>query len=175
MSSNVNEGTRFFIHVKFPVAEPGQAIPVVERRRKKRAVSLKGKRVLLVEDHPMNQMIAKRILQNSGIKVVTADNGEECINAVELNEPGYFDAVLMDIRMPVMDGLAATKRLRSNGREDCKKLPIIAMTANAFEEDVKKTLEAGMDAHLAKPIEPALMFETLAECIAGKNSGKERK
>jgi signal transduction histidine kinase/CheY-like chemotaxis protein len=164
--STPDGGTRFFIHVEFPLAKPGQTAPAVERRRKSRNISLCGKRVLLVEDHPMNQMIAKRILQNSGVKVMTANNGQEGLDLVEQNEPGYFDAILMDIRMPVMDGLTAATRIRGLQREDCKRIPIIAMTANAFEEDVKKTMEAGMNAHLAKPMEPAVMMETLAECIA---------
>jgi signal transduction histidine kinase/CheY-like chemotaxis protein len=164
--SSLDEGTQFFIHVEFPLAMPGQMAPAVERRRRRRGVSLCGKRVLLVEDHPMNQMIAKRILQNSGVKVVTANNGQECLDMIEQSEPGYFDAILMDIRMPVMDGLTAARHIRSMEREDCKRIPIVAMTANAFEEDVRKTMEAGMNAHLAKPMEPAVMMETLADCIA---------
>ena len=172
--SDTNQGTQFFIHVKFPLAEPGKRIPGVERRRHKRAVSLRGKRVLLVEDHPLNQLIAKRILQNSGVEVFTADNGAECLKVLSESQNGYFDAVLMDIRMPVMDGLTATEKIRAMERKDCREVPIIAMTANAFEEDVKRTKEAGMNAHLAKPIEPALMLETLADCIAKRMSGGQR-
>ena len=130
--------------------------------------------MLLVEDHPLNQLIAKRILQNSGVEVFTADNGAECLKVLSESQNGYFDAVLMDIRMPVMDGLTATEKIRAMEREDCREVPIIAMTANAFEEDVKRTKEAGMNAHLAKPIEPALMLETLADCIAKRMSGGQR-
>lgn len=101
----------------------------------------------------------------------TADNGAECLKVLSESQNGYFDAVLMDIRMPVMDGLTATEKIRAMEREDCREVPIIAMTANAFEEDVKRTKEAGMNAHLAKPIEPALMLETLADCIAKRMSG----
>ena len=85
---------------------------------------------------------------------------------------GYYDAILMDVRMPVMDGLEATKAIRALDRPDAKTIPIIAMTANVFDEDVERSLAAGMNAHLSKPIEPDRLYETLARQIAGENSGK---
>lgn len=126
---------------------------------------LTGKTILLLEDHPLNMMIAKKLLEKRDIKVVCAENGRAGLDIFSESPKGTFDAILTDIRMPLMDGLEMTKHIRALPCEDAQSVPMIAMTANAFEEDVKKSLEAGMDAHLSKPIEPALLYQTLARLI----------
>ena len=107
--------------------------------------------------------MATRHLNKRGIEVVHAENGEEAVRIFEESKASEFDAILMDIRMPVMDGIEATKEIRHLRREDAGSVPIIAMTANAYEEERRMTKEAGMNAHLAKPIAPQLLYETLAE------------
>ncbi|MDD3414926.1 MAG: ATP-binding protein [Lachnospiraceae bacterium] len=129
------------------------------------AEQLSGRRVLLVEDHPMNAMIARKLLEQKGMLVEHAQNGKEGVDIFENSESGHFDAILMDIRMPVMDGLTATREIRGLPHGQAKTIPIIAMTANAFEEDREKTKAAGMQAHLAKPIRPENLFDALTANI----------
>ena len=100
-----------------------------------------------------------------GFAVTCAANGREALEQFRAAEPGYFDAILMDIRMPVMDGLEATRRIRTSGRPDARAVPIIALTANAFDEDSKKSMDSGMDGHLSKPIQVEQMLELLGRCI----------
>ncbi len=126
---------------------------------------LKGKRILLVEDHQINREIAKNILEKKGLLVEVAENGEQAVEMYEKSPAHYFDAILMDIRMPVMDGLEATKIIKSLDREDIQTLPIIAMTANTFDEDVQKSLLSGMTAHLTKPIQPEILYCTLCKSM----------
>ncbi|MEG0998476.1 MAG: response regulator [Clostridiales bacterium] len=120
-----------------------------------------GKKVLLVEDHLLNIEVAKKLLNAKKLTVEVAENGLQAIENFAQKEVGYYDAILMDIRMPVMDGLTAAKSIRHMRKADAKTIPIIAMTANAFEEDIEKTKDAGMNAHLAKPIEPLLLYQTI--------------
>lgn len=120
-----------------------------------------GKRVLLVEDHVLNIEVAKRLLSSKGFEVEVAENGLLAIETFTLSSEDYFDVILMDIRMPVMDGLTAAKAIRQLRKAKAGTIPIIAMSANAFEEDVDKSKAAGMNAHLAKPIEPQLLFSVL--------------
>ncbi|MCC8027527.1 MAG: response regulator [Clostridium sp.] len=112
-----------------------------------------GKRVLLVEDNEINLEIAQTLIEEMGVLVETARNGEEAVQKVESAAKGYYDMIFMDIRMPVMDGYEAAKAIRSLGRKDTADIPIVAMTANAFEEDVREARGAGMDFHLAKPVD----------------------
>lgn len=126
-----------------------------------------GKRILLVEDNDINIEITRNILVHKNFEVEVAVNGEEGVACFLAHEPGYYDAILMDIRMPVMDGLTATRRIRSAGHEDSERIPIVAMTANAFEEDVRKSFEAGMDAHLSKPVDIKQMYFVLDGMIYG--------
>ena len=126
-----------------------------------------GKRVLLVEDNEINIEITKNILTHKNLEVDVAVNGEEGVSCFLEHEPGYYDVILMDIRMPVMDGLTATKKIRSAGHLDSERIPIIAMTANAFEEDVRKSFEAGMNAHLSKPVDVRQMYSVLDNMIYG--------
>lgn len=127
-----------------------------------------GKRVLVVEDHPMNTEIAVMLLKSKGFEVETAENGLRAIELYSKTEAGYYDAILMDIRMPLMDGLAAANNIRHLSNADAKTVPIIAMTANAFDDDIEKSKAAGMNAHLAKPIEPDRLYQTLYDFIFGK-------
>ena len=124
---------------------------------------------LLAEDNEINTFVARRILESKGIIVEHAENGKRAVEMVEQNPEGYFDAIVMDIRMPVMSGLEAARQIRAMSRTDAQTVPIIAMTANAYEEDVSQSLAAGMNAHLAKPIEPQVILDTLAEYIGSKN------
>ena len=124
---------------------------------------LQGKKILLCEDNALNKEIALRLLERKGMLVTCASDGQIGYEKFCASEKNYFDAILMDIRMPVMNGLEATRIIRNLPREDARTIPIIAMTANAFEDDVKNSIEAGMTEHLAKPIEPETLFFTLAK------------
>jgi PAS domain S-box-containing protein len=120
-----------------------------------------GRRILIAEDHPLNAEIARRLLEKKGCTIEVAENGLCALQRFTATPAGYFNAILMDVRMPMMDGLQAAHSIRFWNKADAKTIPIIAMTANAFDEDVQKSKAAGMDAHLAKPIDPALMFRVL--------------
>ena len=115
--------------------------------------NLEDKHILLVEDNLINQMIALEILQTTKATVDTAEDGEQAIKIFEGSEIGYYDIIFMDIQMPVMDGYEATSRIRASNREDGKTVPIYAMTANTFAEDIAKARSCGMDGHIAKPID----------------------
>ena len=120
-------------------------------------------RVLLVEDNELNVEIAEFMLTENGAKVETVNNGLEAVQHFEDSEPGTYDVILMDVMMPVMDGLTATRTIRALDRQDAKTIPIIAMTANAFREDAEKCMEAGMNAHLAKPLDDKTIKQTICE------------
>jgi CheY-like chemotaxis protein len=130
-----------------------------------RTVILKGRRVLLAEDMAVNSEIMIMVLTNREMEVDLAENGRIAVDLFESHEAGYYDAILMDMRMPEMGGLEATKVIRSLQREDAKTIPIIALTANAFDEDVQQSMQAGLNAHLSKPVEPKALFETLEKLI----------
>lgn len=127
---------------------------------------LRGKRVLLCEDHPLNTQLATKLLEKRGVAVTCAANGEEGLCLFEAMPSGYFDAILMDIRMPVMDGLEASRRIRALTDPWAALIPIIALSANAFEDDSKRSQASGINAHLAKPIDPKLLYEILTKFIA---------
>ena len=122
---------------------------------------LKGRRVLLAEDTTVNAEIMILMLTMREIQADLAENGRIAVEKFEKHEEGYYDAILMDMRMPEMDGLEATRRIRAMNRSDAKNIPIIALTANAFHEDVQQSMQAGLNAHLSKPVEPEILFETL--------------
>ena len=117
-----------------------------------RGADLSGVRVLLVEDNELNSEIAVALLESLGAAAETAANGQEALDALDASEPGHFDVVLMDIQMPVMNGLEATHRIRESARDDLRALPIVVLSANAFTEDVQESKRAGADDHLSKPI-----------------------
>ena len=128
-------------------------------------ISLRGRRVLLAEDVLINAEIMVMVLSMRDMEVDHVLNGQQAVESFKEHEPGYYDAILMDMRMPVMDGLEATKNIRALDREDAKEIPIIALTANAFDEDVQRSLQAGLNAHLSKPVEPEALYNTLMELI----------
>lgn len=127
--------------------------------------SLKGKRFLIAEDNAMNMEIAMRLLEMNGASTESAENGQEALNCFLQAEPGHFDAILMDVQMPIMDGCEATRQIRACGRSDAGIIPIIALTANAFEEDIASVMAAGMNAHIGKPFDIVQLCDTLSrEC-----------
>ena len=133
--------------------------------REKQRAELAGRRILLAEDVFINAEIMKKLLELKEAKIDHAENGRIAVNIFAKSEKGYYDAVLMDVRMPEMDGLEATETIRALDRPDAKNIPIIAMTANAFDEDVQRSLQVGMNAHLSKPVDPERLYQTLEELI----------
>ena len=131
----------------------------------KKVVELEGRKILVVEDMPVNAEIMMMILEMRGMISDHAENGKIAVDKFAESPPGFYDAILMDIRMPVMDGLKATEAIRALDHPDAKTVPIIAMTANAFDEDVQRSLKAGMNAHLTKPADPEHLYKTLQELI----------
>ena len=131
----------------------------------KEAADLRGRHILLAEDVAVNAEIMVMVLNMREIEVDVAENGRIAVEMYESHPDGYYDAILMDMRMPEMDGLEATRKIRATGRRDATVIPIIALTANAFDEDVQRSLQAGLNAHLSKPVEPDALFETLESLI----------
>ncbi len=131
----------------------------------KPVADLKGKRILLAEDMEINSEIITMILQMREMEVDLAVNGRIAVDMYKDKPEGYYDAILMDMRMPEMDGLEATRAIRSSGRADAETIPVIALTANAFDEDVQRSLQAGLNAHLSKPVEPDIIYATLENLI----------
>ena len=131
----------------------------------RQTADLKGRRVLLAEDVAVNAEIMMMVLSMREMEVEHAENGRIAVEKFTASEPGYYDAILMDMRMPEMDGLEATKAIRALDRQDARTIPIIALTANAFDEDVQRSMQAGLNAHLSKPVEPEALFVTLENLI----------
>ena len=134
-------------------------------RLMKRTADLKGRRILLAEDMPVNAEIMIMVLSMREMQVDHAENGQIAVDRFLSHGPGFYDAILMDMRMPVMDGLEATRTIRASEHADAREIPIIALTANAFDEDVQRSMQAGLNAHLSKPVEPEALFETLETLI----------
>ena len=130
--------------------------------------ALAGRRVLIAEDVDQNAEILEDLLSLEDIECERACNGQEAVDMFAASAPGHYDAVLMDVRMPVMDGLGATEAIRALDRPDAKTVPILAMTANVFEDDIERSMQAGMNAHLSKPIEPEKLFAALARYISNR-------
>ena len=159
------------------VAKPFAASTVLEEFRsavkrrnitvgkRKAKAELPGRRVLLAEDMAINAEIMTMVLKMRKLEIDLAENGKIAVDKFSSQPAGYYDAILMDMRMPVMDGLEASQAIRAMDRPDAKTIPIIALTANAFDEDVQKSLQAGLNAHLSKPVEPKALFETLENLI----------
>lgn len=164
VESKVNQGTKTTIVLSFPRATEEQIQSKIGKQSRQILHSLKGKRVLLAEDNDLNAEITIELLKENGLETEHVLDGAECIKALQEKPEGYYDLILMDIQMPNMDGYEATKAIRElDGSRS--RIPIIAMTANAFEEDRQKAFEAGMDAHIAKPIDVKVLFSTLAEVL----------
>ena len=135
--------------------------------KKSRKADLNGRRILVAEDVAINAEIMKMILSERGMTAEIAVNGAEAVDSFAAHPEGYYDAILMDMRMPIMDGLEASGAIRAMNRPDSLTIPIIALTANAFDEDVQRSLQAGLNAHLSKPVEPENLYETLESLIEG--------
>lgn len=166
--SKLNEGTDVTVELPFELLEEYQP-PAFDDAAA--LFDLQGRRVLVCEDHPLNATIAVKLLSKVGVEVELAEDGRQGVDLFIQRSAGYYDAILMDIRMPVMDGLSATRAIRSLRKSDAKTIPIIAMTANAFDFDVKASFSAGMDAHLDKPVDPEKLYRTLAEQIGLRGGG----
>lgn len=149
MDSKENVGTTFVVTIPLQM----DSNPKIKVQTNEKELNLSGKKALLVEDNEINLEIATIMLQDLGLIVTPAQNGKEALDIFEQSDTHTFDYIFMDVMMPVMDGLEATKRIRSLNREDAKTTPIIALSANAFEDDIKECLDAGMNAHVAKPID----------------------
>ena len=160
VESEPGRGSEFTISLRFPVGEAkaGQMIPV------SKASDFTGKKLLVVEDNELNLEIASTLLEEAGFEVDTAGNGKIAVEKVEAASAGRYDLILMDVQMPEMDGYEATRRIRRLENQEIASKPIIAMTANAFSEDVKKSMDAGIIEHLAKPMNMEKLLDTLYRC-----------
>ena len=161
--SEKDVGTTFTLALPFRICREPE-----KKRKPKRPVqtgSIKGLHVLVAEDNKMNMEIAEFVLDIEQAHLIKALNGEEAVRIFEESKPGEIDVIMMDVMMPVMDGLEAARRLRAMKRPDAKKIPIIAMTANAFTEDRRRAFAAGMNMHVAKPLEASEMVEVLARFV----------
>ena len=160
--SKEGTGTTFVIRIPFQIDADMKDRTETEEKTE---TSIQGLHVLLTEDNELNMEIAEFVLQNEGAVVTKAWNGQKAVDIFRKNRPGEFDAILMDIMMPVMNGYEAAKMIRSLDREDAKVIPIIAMTANAFTEDKMRAKEAGMDEHIAKPVDGKLLVKVINELV----------
>ena len=157
LESKENVGTTFTVTIPLEIDHNAEK----EQQKKVEKPDLSGKSVLLVEDNELNLEIAKMLLEDEKMVVTTAENGEKAVDIVSQSVPGRFDFIFMDIMMPVMDGLEAARQIRTLNRKDTKEIPIIAMTANAFQDDIRDCIDAGMNAHIAKPIDSKKIEDTL--------------
>ncbi|MGN0675368.1 MAG: ATP-binding protein [Oscillospiraceae bacterium] len=162
--STVGEGSEFFFTIPMKITEPVNE----EKAAAAEDIDLTSKRVLIVEDDELNIEIAQTLIEAEGIKTETAENGKAAVEMFEGSAENYYDAILMDIRMPVMGGIEATKHIRGLERPDAATVPIIAMTANAFDDDMKKSVECGMNGHLTKPIDMKKVMETFRRIWSAK-------
>jgi CheY-like chemotaxis protein len=164
-------GTQIVIRLKFKLAEKKdipddtQALPNAQDAPAEKEIDFSTKRLLLVEDNQVNMEIAQMILKQAGFMVESAENGQIAVNMVAASEPGYYNAILMDIQMPVMDGYEAARAIRALENRALAGIPILAMTANAFKEDVEAAKEAGMVAHIAKPVDVQKMLTILKNVL----------
>lgn len=163
VKSTLGQGTRYEIDVNIQPLEEGA---LAEEKTSVSRASLAGSRMLLCEDNEMNAEITRMLLLQRGIECDWASDGRSGLRLFETSEPGRYDAVLMDVRMPGMDGRQATRAIRALDRADAQSVPIIALTADAFEEDILENREAGMDAHVTKPIVPDKLFQTIGNLLA---------
>ena len=154
-------GTKFTIDLSFDIALKEEVYGSEDTIESSAIHTIKGKRILLVEDNELNAEIAKTVLEDVGALITRAENGQQALELFKEKPAGTFDVILMDLMMPVMDGYTATRKIRELERSDAKTVPIIAMTANAFQEDAEKCIAVGMNAHLAKPLDIEKMKKTI--------------
>lgn len=162
--SEVNVGTTFTVTIPFELDMSVNTEKINDEKEGRK--DLTGVTALLVEDNELNMEIAKFFLENVGAKVITARNGKEAVDIFSTSVDNYFDVILMDIMMPVMDGLTATKTIRMLKRQEAKTIPIFAMTANAFQEDKQNSQEAGMNEHLSKPLDEKILIDTIWKYVS---------
>ena len=163
VKSKLGEGSTFKVTIPYKIV-PDELIPKQPESPDISSITIKGTRILMAEDNQLNSEIAQYLLEDSGAVVTPVSNGRECVDVYKNSEEGTFDLILMDIMMPVMDGLTAAREIRSCERRDAD-IPIIAMTANAFSEDAKMSREAGMNAHLAKPLDINELIVAIAKLL----------
>ncbi len=168
LDSEIGKGSDFYFTITLPVNELRAQSAAQAQPEERQPVSAAGLRILLVEDNDLNIEIAKTILEMQEAEVELAHNGKEAVDMFLAGEPDRYDLILMDIQMPVMDGLEATRIIRRSGHPRAATIPIIAMTANAFDEDMKKSVESGMNGHLSKPIDIDKFLQTIAEFVTEK-------
>ena len=161
------QGSEFTVRLVFQLATEPVGAPAPAPARADLSDSFAGKRLLLVDDIEINREIATAVLETEGFLVETADDGSQAVEMVSSSRPGYYDAVLMDIQMPVLDGYEATRRIRALEDPALAAIPIVAMTANAFEEDRKNAIQAGMNGHIPKPIDVAVLQDVLRGILQG--------
>ena len=164
-TSSKGDGSEFWVVLDF---EQDKAALQRQAEVPAQAVDFSGKYVLLAEDNHINCEIVKRLLTRRGLTVETAENGQIALNKYMMNAPRTYDLILMDVRMPYMDGLKAARMIRASGKSDAKTIPIMAMTANAYEEDIQRSMEAGMNAHLVKPVEPSELYRAVQRALNGE-------
>ena len=162
-TSKEGEGTTFFITIPFDI-DPDAEQMVEAEQPEAQDISIAGLRILLVEDNDLNMEIAHFLLENEGAIITETWNGKEAVDTFAASPPGGFDVILMDVMMPVMGGLEATRIIRAMDRPDAKTIPIIAMTANAFRDDAQRSRQAGMNEHLAKPLDIQKVLQTIHRC-----------
>lgn len=166
VKSEEDKGSEFYFTLVFPIsAEKTVAEHHEITKKNTEEYNFEGKRLLVVEDNDLNAEIAQTLLDMVGIVAERAAEGLQAVQMFEQAPVGYYDGILMDIRMPVMDGLEATKRIRTLEKEDSRTIPIIAMTANAFDQDMKKSIDSGMNGHLTKPIDVNKLYEVLQQTL----------
>ena len=162
-------GTKFTIDLSFDIALKEEVYGSEDTIEPSAIHTIEGKRILLVEDNELNAEIAKTVLEDVGALITRAENGQQALELFKEKPAGTFDAILMDLMMPVMDGYTATRKIRELERSDAKTVPIIAMTANAFQEDAEKCIAVGMNAHLAKPLDIEKMMITICHLVKKEN------
>ena len=165
VTSQEGKGSTFVVVLPFKIAEKEK---VVQPEAATGEVSIRGLHLLLAEDNELNAEIAARLLNDEGATVQVVRDGQQAIDAFASRPQGTYDAILMDIMMPKIDGYTATRVIRSTNRQDAKTIPIIARTAHVFDEDVKQCLEAGMNAHLPKPLQMEKVVSTIARLCKRK-------
>ena len=164
VESKLGEGSTFTVTIPCKKASKEEALEKKNQNPRSKK-SLKGVRVLLVEDNEINAEIATELLKEEGCIVEVATDGVACISMIEKADADYYKMILMDIQMPVMNGYEAARSIRKLPRKDAESIPIIAMTADAFAEDIQRAQDAGMNAHVAKPLNINLLYQVLAHWI----------
>ena len=171
VASEKGKGTEFTVRVKLPLVPEDEVAAAAGRETRGRAADFTGKRLLLAEDNETNRDIAVRILRDAGFQVDCAANGREALDKVSQGGPGRYDLVLMDINMPVMDGLASVRAIRALARPGVSDVPIMALSANAFDSDIKAAFEAGVDGHATKPYRRQVLLERIAGMLGDGPAG----